>query len=69
MTRLNRFLLVNLTTGFLAGCVVALGYLQSVGELDLFTREPLAAAMVLWGFAASAGIGAAGTALCLLGQE
>ena len=69
MTRLNRFLLVTLTTGLLAGCAAAVGYLQSIGELGLFIREPLAAAMVLWGFAASIGIGAIGTGLGLLGQE
>ncbi|SOC06769.1 hypothetical protein [Stappia indica] len=69
MTWLNRFLLVNLTTGLLAGCAAAVGYLQSIGELGLFIREPLATAMVLWGFAASTGIGATGTGLGLLGQE
>ncbi|WP_067219447.1 hypothetical protein [Stappia indica] len=69
MTRLNRFLLVDLTTGLLAGCAAAVGYLQSIGELGLFIREPLAAAMVAWGFAASTGTGAIGTGLGLLGQE
>lgn len=69
MTRLNRFLIGNLTIGILTGCAVALGYLQSVGELGLFARDPLAAAMVLWSFAASIGIGAIGTGLCLLEQE
>lgn len=69
MTRLNRFFLVTLTTGLLAGGAAAVGYLQSIGELGLFIREPLAAAMVAWGFAASTGIGAIGTGLGLLGQE
>lgn len=69
MNRVSRFVLVNLATGMLVGAVVCAAYLHSIGELGLLLRQPLAAAMLLWSFAASTGIGAVGTGLALLGDE
>lgn len=66
MTPLIRFLLVNLAGGFAIGAVAGFAFMQSNGEADLFAREPLAAAMLLWGFGASFGMGAVGTGLALL---
>lgn len=69
MTRLIRFLLVNMAGGFVIGLVAGLAFMQSNGDTDLLFRQPLAAAMLLWGFAASFGMGAIGTGLALLPYE
>lgn len=66
MTPFFRFLLLNLGGGFAIGLMVGLAYLHSSGEAGLFATQPLAAAMVLWSFAASFAMGAIGTALALL---
>lgn len=69
MNRISRFLVANLAAGMLVGVIVGVAYLQWIGDVALLFREPLAAAMLLWGFAASIGMGAVGTGLVLLGDE
>lgn len=69
MAPLIRFLLVNLAGGFAIGTAAGLAFMQSNGEIDLIVREPLAAAMMLWAFAASFGMGAVGTGLALLPRK
>lgn len=69
MNRISRFVLVNLATGMLVGVLVGAAYLHWIDEVDLLFREPLAAAMLLWSFAASTGMGAVGTGLALLGDD
>lgn len=69
MSSLVRFLLVNLAIGFAAGIVVGLGFLQSIGDLSLLVREPLAGGLILWGFASAIAMGAIGTALALMPTE
>lgn len=66
MTPLVRFLLVNMAGGFAIGLVAGLAFIQSNAETGLFADQPLAAAMMLWAFAASFGMGAVGTGLALL---
>ena len=60
---------MNWTGGFALGLVVGLFFMQANGEGDLLFREPVAAALLLWGFAASFGMGAIGTALALLPHD
>ena len=69
MAPLIRFLLVNLAGGFAIGLVTGLGFMQSSGDVDLLLRQPLAAALLLWGFASSFAIGAIGTGLALFSYE
>ena len=66
MNRISRFVLVNLATGMLVGVLVGAAYLHWIDEVDLLFREPLAAAMLLWSFAAVFAVGAVGTGLALL---
>ncbi len=66
MAPLIRFLLINLIGGFTIGLVVGFSFMLSNGKTELLVQEPLAAALLLWGFAASFGMGAIGTALALL---
>lgn len=66
MTPFFRFLLVNLGGGFAIGLTAGAAFLHSGGDAGLSAGEPLAAAMVLWSFAASFAMGAIGTALALL---
>lgn len=69
MTRLVRFLLINLTGGFALGLAAGFACMQSGGSADFFGRQPLAAIMLLWGFGASFAMGAIGTGLALLQGE
>jgi hypothetical protein len=69
MTSLIRFLVVNWTGGFPLGLVVGLFFIHSNGQGDLLFRQPIAAALLLWGFAASFGMGAIGTALGFLPDD
>ena len=69
MTPLIRFLLVNLAGGFAIGLVTGLAFIQSDGSAGLLMDQPLAAAMLLWAFGASFGMGAIGTGLSLLARE
>ncbi len=46
-----------------------LAFIQLHGSPGLFTDQPLAAAMLLWAFAASFGMGAIGTGLALRAYE
>lgn len=63
MTPLVRFLIVNLAGGFAIGLIAGFAFMQSQGSAGLFTDQPLAAAMMLWAFGASFGMGAIGTGL------
>lgn len=69
MTSLMRFLLINLAGGFLLGLGTGSAYVMLHMGLDLLFTEPLAAAMLLWGFAATFAVGAVGTGLALLPYE
>lgn len=69
MTRLVRFLLINLTGGFALGLAAGFACVQSGGNADLFGQQPLATIMLLWGFGASFAMGAIGTGLALLQDE
>lgn len=69
MMSLIRFIVVNMTAGFLIGLGVGFAFILSNGDADLLVREPLAAGMMLWGFAASFGMGALGTGLAMLPGE
>jgi hypothetical protein len=63
------FLSVNFAFGFFLGIVVGFSFLQANADVGLFLRDPVAASLLLWGFGASAGMGAIGTGLALLKQE
>lgn len=69
MAPLIRFLLINLAGGFAIGLIAGLAFIQLHGSPGLFTDQPLAAAMLLWAFAASFGMGAIGTGLALRAYE
>lgn len=69
MTQLVRFMLFNLTAGFLIGLVVGLAFMLASDLTHLAAQEPLAAIMLLWGFGASFGMGVLGTGLGLLPSE
>lgn len=69
MTSLIRFLVVNWTGGFGLGLVVGLFFINSNWEGDLLFREPIAAGLLLWAFAASFAMGAIGTALGFLPED
>lgn len=69
MTRLVRFLLVNLAGGFALGLAAGFAFMQSGDNADIFVQQPLAAIMLLWGFGASFAMGAIGTGLALLQGE
>lgn len=66
MTSLVRFLIVNLAGGFVLGLATGCAYVVLNMDAAFFVHEPLAAALVLWGFAATFAIGAVGTGLALL---
>jgi len=69
MAPLMRFLLVNFAGGF--GLGLAAGFVCGIltNGPDFFLHEPLAAAMMLWGFAATLAAGAVGSGLALLPYE
>lgn len=66
MTHLTRFLLVNFGGGFALGLATGFVWMALYGGAGLLAGEPLAAAMTLWGFAATFALGAVGTGLALL---
>ena len=66
MTPLVRFLALNLAGGFVLGLATGCAYVMLNMDAAFFMQEPLAAAMVLWGFAAIFAVGAVGTGLALL---
>jgi hypothetical protein len=66
MTPLVRFLLVNLSGGFVLGLAAGCAHVALNMDAGFFLTEPLAALMVLWGFAATFGVGAIATGLGLL---
>jgi hypothetical protein len=66
MTPLLRFLLVNFAGGFVLGLATGCAYVVLSMDASLFVQEPLTAAMVLWGFAATFAVGAVGTGLGML---
>ena len=65
MASLLRILFLNLAIGAGLGVCVGFAFLYARGDLDLFEREPIAALLVLWAFAASMGLGALGTGLAM----
>jgi hypothetical protein len=69
MTPLVRLLLANLLGGAVIGLLVGLAFVGLQMDAGLLVREPIAAAMLLWSFAASFGMGAIGTALRLLAYD
>lgn len=69
MTQLVRFMLFNLTAGFLIGLVVGFAFMQASDLTHLPAQEPLAAVMLLWGFGAGFGMGVLGTGLGMLHSE
>lgn len=66
MTPLVRFLLLNFAGGFVLGLAAGCAHVALNMDAGLFAREPLFAAMVVWGFAATIGLGAVGTGLAML---
>lgn len=69
MAPLMRFLLVNFAGGFALGLATGVVCAVLYGGVDFLLHEPLAAAMMLWGFAATFAAGAVGTGLALLPYE
>lgn len=69
MAPLVRFLLVNLLGGFSIGFVTGLSFIHLQMGAGLLVDEPIAAAMLLWNFAASFAMGAIATALALLSYD
>lgn len=55
--------------GFVLGLGTGIAYLTLFRGIGLLLKEPLAAAMLLWSFAAVFAVGAAGTGLALLPYE
>lgn len=66
MTPLFRFLIINFAGGFVLGLGTGLVWLQMHHGSELLVDQPLAAAMILWSFAAPFATGAIGTGLALL---
>lgn len=69
MAPMMRFLLVNFAGGFVLGLVAGFTCVILYNGLGFLLHEPLAAAMMLWGFAATFAVGAVGTGLALLPYE
>jgi len=69
MAPLMRFLLVNFAGGFALGLGTGFVFVILYSGLDFLANEPLAAAMMMWGFAATFAVGAVGTGLALLPYE
>lgn len=69
MAPLMRFLLVNFAGGFALGLAAGFVCVILYSGLGFLLHEPLAAAMMLWGFAATFAVGAVGTGLALLPYE
>lgn len=69
MSSLLRFLLFNLLGGFSLGLMTGACFLLTNGNATLFAGQPLAAAMVLWAFGSSFGMGMLGTALAMLPHD
>ena len=66
MAPLLQFLLINGLGGFIAGLLAGGGYIVFYSDVELFIGQPLAIAMLLWGFGATFATGAVCTALALL---
>lgn len=66
MAPLMHFLLINFAGGFVLGLAAGLVWLRMHYSLELLVEEPLAAAMLLWSFAAPFGAGAIATGLGML---
>lgn len=69
MAPMMRFLLVNFAGGFAFGLLTGSVCVILYTGLDVVLGEPLAAAMMLWGFAATFAVGAVGAGLALLPYE
>ncbi len=65
MPTLIRFLVENLATGAAIGVLTAGGVIASTSGLGWIVREPLAAALLGWGFASSFGLGYLATAMAV----
>lgn len=69
MAPMMRFLLVNFAGGFALGLGTGFACVILYNGPGFLLHEPLAAAMMLWGFAATFAVGAVGTGLALLPYE
>lgn len=69
MAPLMRFLLVNFAGGFGLGLAAGFVCVILYSGPDFLLHEPLAAATMLWGFAATFAVSAVGTGLALLPYE
>jgi hypothetical protein len=65
MTPLIRFLVENLATGAAIGTLTAAGFIASTTGFAWIAAQPLAAALIGWGFASTFAIGYLATAMTL----
>lgn len=66
MSPFLQFLFINALGGFIVGLFAGAGYILFCADVGLFEGQPLATAMLLWGFGASFAMGAVCTGLALL---